>query len=145
MKNKRKYAIIAYLFFQAGKVRKIPENYWKQIRKTKNPLGSKPPSQLRFTVVLVLHPTMHFSPESSIQSNSGMQVVYTHANNELEMVYVEILGAVINANLVFFVKIHSSVWDMQVHNGCAVSPAGLKLSFFLKKRICCKSGHLSEK
>ena len=28
-----------------------------------------------------------------------MQVVYTNANNELEMVYVEILGAIIIANL----------------------------------------------
>ena len=33
-----------------------------------------------------------------------MQVVYTNANNELEMVYVEILGAIIIANLLEIVS-----------------------------------------
>ena len=60
-----------------------------------------------------------------------MQVVYTNANHEFEMVYVEILGAVIIANLLEGVQtIQLTVLDMQFHNGCAVSPAGFEVQMF---------------
>jgi hypothetical protein len=68
-----------------------------------------------------------------------MQVVYTNAHNELEMVYVEFFGAIIIADLLEIAsKIHLTILDMQFHNGCAVSPAGLKFRCF---KFDCKNVH----